>query len=157
MSLSRWSKIASVMLVVGVTLTGAGILALSKRSWRRPPQTGSKTERARTDEPLAFKVKAGPLEITTVERGVIESAHSSGVFSKVEGLTTIIQILPEGSFVKKDAQVCLLDSSSLRDRLLNAQIMIKDAELALSRPPRPPEKPPRSRWMNLSTEPTNTI
>ena len=48
----------------------------------------------------------------------------------VEGSTTIISILPEGSKVKKGDLVCELDSALLRDQLINQKITTQAAEAA---------------------------
>ena len=46
----------------------------------------------------------------------------------IEGQTTIIQLLPEGSAVKKGQVVCELDSATLKDQLVNQWITVKSAE-----------------------------
>src|SRR3954447_24284721 len=46
------------------------------------------------------KVTKGILPVTVVERGNLESAQNKDVLNEVEGQTTIIKILPEGTLVK---------------------------------------------------------
>jgi HlyD family secretion protein len=62
------------------------------------------------------------------ERGQLESSKSLDVFSKVEGTPQIIQIIPEGTYVKKDELVCELDSAALKDTLTTQKIATRKAE-----------------------------
>lgn len=80
---------------------------------------------------LYAKVVRGTLPVTVLERGSLESSNNQDVTNQVEGSTTIISILPEGTPVKKGDLVCELDSASLRDQLLNQEITTKRAEADL--------------------------
>lgn len=51
----------------------------------------------------------------------------------MEGSTTIIKIVPEGTIVKKGDIVCQLDSSSLQDRARQQQITVNQSNSALLR------------------------
>jgi HlyD family secretion protein len=73
-------------------------------------------------------VQKGTLPITVVEKGSLESSENKDAYCLVEGTTTIIFILPEGTPVKKDQVVCQLDSASLKDQLVNQKITTKSAE-----------------------------
>jgi HlyD family secretion protein len=73
-------------------------------------------------------VHRGPLPITVVEKGSLESSKNEDAYCLVEGQTTIIMIKPEGTPVKKGELVCQLDSASLNDQLVNQQITTKSAE-----------------------------
>jgi HlyD family secretion protein len=73
-------------------------------------------------------VQRGALPITVVEKGSLESSKNEDAYCLVEGQTTIIMILPEGTPVKKDQIVCQLDSASLKDTLVNQKITTKSAE-----------------------------
>jgi len=73
-------------------------------------------------------VHRGPLPITVVEKGSLESSKNEDAYCLVEGQTTIIMIKPEGTPVKKGELVCQLDSASLKDQLVNQQITTKCAE-----------------------------
>ena len=53
--------------------------------------------------------------------------------SGVEGATTIIKIVPEGTIVKKGDVVCQLDSSSLRERAKQQEITVNQADSAMIR------------------------
>lgn len=73
-------------------------------------------------------LKKGTLVVTINEKGNLESAKNEDVLSEVEGTTTIIFILPEGTKVKKDDKVCELDSATLKDNLKNQRITTAQAD-----------------------------
>ncbi|GIW88483.1 MAG: hypothetical protein KatS3mg108_2807 [Isosphaeraceae bacterium] len=77
---------------------------------------------------VVHKVGRQKLVITVTERGNLESSKNEDVFNEVEGQTTILKILPEGSRVKKGDIVCELDSATLRDNLTNQQIATERAK-----------------------------
>ncbi len=79
---------------------------------------------------IDFAVKPSHLPVTVVERGTLESSQNEDVFCQVEGQTTIISILPEGTHVTKGQLVCQLDSSALEDNLKNQKIATLGAEAA---------------------------
>jgi len=68
------------------------------------------------------------LPVVVKERGNLESAKNLDVQNEVEGMTTIIFILPEGTRVKKGDKVAELDSGTLRDQLINQVITTARAE-----------------------------
>ena len=53
--------------------------------------------------------------------------RSEQAYCLVQGQTTIISIVPEGSLVKKGDLVCELDSAALKDQLINQQITVSSA------------------------------
>ena len=77
---------------------------------------------------IPFEVKLATLPITVNEKGALESSKNQDVQCLVEGSTTIISILAEGTPVKKGDLVCELDSASLRDQLTNQKIATQGAE-----------------------------
>jgi HlyD family secretion protein len=78
-------------------------------------------------EPITMVVHFGPLPITVVDKGNLESSANQDAYANVEGQTTIIMIRPEGTRVTKGELVCELDSASLNDQLVNQQITTKSA------------------------------
>ena len=127
MCVTQWSKVGSVLLLLGATASGAGLLAQKGTLFavQEPPATG---QLARTDDVPATTVKAGKLSVTVTERGSLEASRVSDAYSLIEGQTTIIQLLPEGSAVKKGQVVCQLDSAALKDQLVNQWITVRSAE-----------------------------
>jgi RND family efflux transporter MFP subunit len=74
----------------------------------------------------------GTMIVTINEKGNLESAKNEDVLSEVEGTTTIIFILPEGTKVQKDDKVCELDSATLKDNLKNQKITTAQAEASFT-------------------------
>jgi HlyD family secretion protein len=127
MYFARWLKIASILLFLGATTSGVGLLA-QKGTQVAPPPTGAALPAGRADEMPATPVNPGKLSVTVVEKGGLESSENKDAYCQVEGQTTIIMIKPEGTPVKKGDIVCQLDSASLKDRLINQKITTKAAE-----------------------------
>jgi HlyD family secretion protein len=91
------------------------------------PIKGLLFNQGRTDV-ITTIVRKTALPITVVEKGSLESSENKDAYCLVEGQTTIIMILPEGTPVKSGQIVCQLDSASLRDQLVNQKITTKSAE-----------------------------
>ncbi len=77
---------------------------------------------------ITVEVKPANLPVIVTERGSLESSQSEDVFCQVEGQTTIISIVPEGTRVAQGQLVCELDSSALKDQLTNQEIATRGAE-----------------------------
>ena len=77
---------------------------------------------------ITAEVKPGKLAVIVKEKGNLESAANKDTLCEVEGGTTIIKILAEGTRVKEGDVVCELDSASLRDLLVNQKITTQQAE-----------------------------
>ena len=80
------------------------------------------------NEPILTPVRLGALPITVSEKGALESSRNQDAYCNVEGTTTIIMILPEGTRVTKGQLVCELDSAALNDQLINQKITTKSAK-----------------------------
>lgn len=76
---------------------------------------------------IKYKVQRTKLPVVVVERGSLESSKNLDGINEVEGMTTIIKIVPEGTVVKKGQKVCELDSATLRDNLTNQKISTQRA------------------------------
>jgi multidrug efflux pump subunit AcrA (membrane-fusion protein) len=114
------------VILTGVVLAGAAI-ALYVPGLNKSIK---KLFAAAETEIIHFPVKPAHLPVTVVERGLLESAENEDVFSKVEGQTTILMILPEGTRVTEGQLVCELDSSQLQDTLKNQKIATLGAQAA---------------------------
>ena len=77
---------------------------------------------------IKYKVTRTKLPVVVVERGSLESSKNLDGINEVEGMTTIIKIVPEGTTVTKGQIVCTLDSATLRDNLVNQEIATKRAK-----------------------------
>jgi tripartite-type tricarboxylate transporter receptor subunit TctC/ribosomal protein S18 acetylase RimI-like enzyme len=83
-------------------------------------------------QPLDFyEAKHGDFLISVVEGGNLEAVNEVSIRSEVEGTARIIFIVPEGSYVKKDALLVELDSSSSEDAVNLQQINVEKAQFAL--------------------------
>ncbi|MEI8017685.1 MAG: efflux RND transporter periplasmic adaptor subunit [Schlesneria sp.] len=74
--------------------------------------------------------KKGTFQITVVEKGTLDSMKNAVLTSKVEGSTTIIMIVPEGTNVNEGDLVCELDSSMLSDKETAQEILVEKAKAA---------------------------
>ena len=81
---------------------------------------------------LTYTVKSVDLPITVLASGALESASSIRVLSDVEGQVAIISLLPRGAVVKKGDVVVELDSSLLKTRRTEQQIVLEQARAALA-------------------------
>ncbi len=83
--------------------------------------------------PVFPRTKAARISLATtvVSRGELASSKNVEVTNGVEGQSTIIRILPEGTRVKKGDLVCEIDSSLLNDRLTNQIITTRSAKAEL--------------------------
>ena len=79
-----------------------------------------------------YTVKRGDLRISVLESGKIQARKSVSLSSQVDGQSTIITIVPEGTYVKEGDVLVELDSSDLRDRMEQQQITCESAEAALT-------------------------
>jgi HlyD family secretion protein len=77
------------------------------------------------------RVQRGPLRISAVAGGSLQSADSVSLICELEGRTTILALAPEGSRVKTGDIVCELDASLLVETRLQKSIEVSNAEAAL--------------------------
>ncbi len=96
--------------------------------WALVARQGADTTRGTT-----IPVRRGPLVISVLESGSIKALESQQIKSEVEGQTTIITLVPEGTIiteedVKAEKLLVELDSSNMRDRLTQQEITFQGAE-----------------------------
>ncbi|MBE0534193.1 MAG: HlyD family efflux transporter periplasmic adaptor subunit [Phycisphaerae bacterium] len=77
-----------------------------------------------------FTVEQGPLTIGISESGTIKARDQEIIKSQVEGTTTILWVIPEGSHVQKGDMLVELDASTLNDRRIDQQTVTQNAETA---------------------------
>ena len=80
-----------------------------------------------------FEVKQGPLTIGVTESGTIQARDQEILESEVEGQTTIIFLVPEGTQVKTGQLLIELDASQLVDEKVDQEIRVQNAEAAFIR------------------------
>ena len=77
-----------------------------------------------------FTVKRGPLTISVIESGTIKARDQHIIKNEVEGRTSIIALIPEGTRVRKGDLLVELDASSLQDGKINQEISVQNTEAA---------------------------
>lgn len=73
-------------------------------------------------------VKKGPLRISVIERGNLSSAESASLRNEMEGRSTILSLIAEGTWVEEGEIVCELDVSSQIDERVQQEITVRNAE-----------------------------
>jgi RND family efflux transporter MFP subunit len=90
---------------------------------------------AESQEFLTATVWKGPYEFAVIEQGTLESASNTEIRSYVHsraGSTTILNVVPEGTFVNEDDTVVELDTSNLLLDENAQQILVSTRESLLS-------------------------
>ena len=75
-----------------------------------------------------YTVKKGPLRISFVESGTIKARDQIIIKNEVEGRTSIISLIDEGTRVEKGDLLVELDASSLEDQKIDQEIDVQRAE-----------------------------
>lgn len=106
-----------------IGLTGiAGIFALF--------HFGAKGQATDPGQYAPFTVRRGPLVINVVESGTIKAREQLIIKNEVEGQTSIITLIPEGTRVRKGDLLVELDASMLVDGQIDQEIQVQNAEAA---------------------------
>ncbi len=80
------------------------------------------------DTSQQYTVKTGPLRISVTESGTVAAAQKTVVKNEVEGNTTIVYIVDEGTKVKKGDLLMELDSSTLTNNQVDQEIQVLNAK-----------------------------
>jgi len=83
-----------------------------------------------TSHLATFVVKKGPLTISVLESGIIQPSDQITLRNEVEGRTSIVSLVPDGSLVKEGDVLVELDASTLKDQIIDQSIMVQKAEAA---------------------------
>ncbi len=117
MSRKKRNKLPVVLLVlVGLA---AAAYAFGPKDW-----FGAEEVRALAGAP----VRRGPLSITVTERGNLKAKDAVSLRSEVEGRTTILSLIPEGTFVEAGTVVAELDTADLLEKQVQQEITVSNAE-----------------------------
>jgi HlyD family secretion protein len=86
--------------------------------------------KAKGDEKVeaVFTVHSGPLTIHVSESGTIKAREQIIIKNEVEGRTSIIYLIPEGTRVKKGDLLVELDASALNDLKVDQDIRVQNTE-----------------------------
>jgi HlyD family secretion protein len=74
------------------------------------------------------KVRRGPLRISVLQRGELSAKNSVSIKSEIQGQTTVLQLIAEGTIAKPGDLLVRLDSSDLVERELQQRIASDNAE-----------------------------
>ncbi len=113
-------------------LTALGVVGVRRASLAREEESHSAAPGLVQTEPGTTRAKRGPLSLVLTQRGSLDCVRKTTLFSKVEWVTKITSILPEGSFVKKGDVVAQLDVSKLREEYGDEKADVARAEAALN-------------------------
>ncbi len=116
---SRWPLVVGIVVVLGAV----GAYALT-----RTVGSGLATETQPT-----YRVRQGPLTISVVESGTIQSLAQVSLKNEVEGQTTLIYLVPEGTQVTEGELLVELDGSRLEDDRIQQQISVDNSEASFVR------------------------
>ena len=120
---NRQAGIKALPLAIGVAIVGGlGWWALS-RSGSSAAEEASKVRGA--------PVQKGPLRISVIERGNLKAADAVSIKSEIEGNSTILWIIPEGTVVKEGDLLVELDTAQQVDKRLQQEISVRNADAAL--------------------------
>lgn len=75
-------------------------------------------------------VRRGPLRISVIESGNLKSKDSISLKSELEGQSTILYLIKEGSHVKAGELLCELDATKLVEQRVQQQITVRNSEAA---------------------------
>lgn len=108
--------------VVVVALLGVGAwLGFRPGGWFAPE----------VQEALAgATVRRGPLRISVLERGNLRAADAISLKSEIEGQTSILWLIAEGTHVQKGDLLCELDATGLEDKRIQQDIAVRNARAA---------------------------
>lgn len=85
-----------------------------------------------TQDPNLFKVKRDDLPIVVRENAELQALRETIVRSEIEGQSTVIYIIPEGSMVQKGERLVELDVSELVEKRASQAISVSKAEAMLT-------------------------
>ncbi|GAB6167445.1 hypothetical protein JCM19992_34450 [Thermostilla marina] len=115
---------AAIAVVVGVPLVVFALVPDFSLPWG-----------AADEKPLMVAVRRGDFVHELTERGDVESASNVEIICEVESQNssgaTILDIVPEGTWVEEGDIVCTLDSSALEDQYTKQEIAVANAKAAL--------------------------
>jgi len=108
------------------------LIAVVTAAWLkfRPADTGK-------EDTVTFEVKRGNLVISVTESGNIKAQETVDILCQVEGRTTIISVVPEGTVlteedVKNEKVLIELDSSQLTEQKNQQDIQVTNADASLT-------------------------
>ncbi|KAA3614482.1 MAG: efflux RND transporter periplasmic adaptor subunit [Planctomycetota bacterium] len=90
-------------------------------------------EKETSSELTGAPVRKGPLRIEVLQRGNLKAKNSVQLRSGIEGRSTILYLIPEGTEVSEGELVAELDASSLEDRIVTQEIAVANAQASFTK------------------------
>ena len=106
--------------LVGAAVVICLIAVLAFRKWSGPE----------AEQNQFHRVKRGDMLISVVEGGALRAVKESIIRSEFEGISRIISIVPEGTYVKAGEILVELDSSELKDRVNQQEVTYQNNDFA---------------------------
>ncbi|MBK7878163.1 MAG: HlyD family efflux transporter periplasmic adaptor subunit [Planctomycetes bacterium] len=75
-------------------------------------------------------VQKGPMEFSVVQRGNLAARDALSVVSEIEGTSTVLKLVKEGSFVKPGDLLVELDGAPILDKKVQQEIAVQSADAA---------------------------
>ena len=88
----------------------------------------NRSDSAGTGADPLFTVAEGPLTMSVTESGTIKPREQQVIKNEIEGRTTILYLVPEGTRVKEGDLLVELDASSLEDSRIDQEIRVENTE-----------------------------
>ena len=95
--------------------------------------TSSDSKSIPMDDSATFAAQQGPLNISVLESGTIQAREQVVIKNEVEGRTSILSLVSEGTRVKKGDLLIELDVSRLLDNKIDQEIRVQNANASFIR------------------------
>ncbi len=109
-----------VVAIVGLTVLGGGWLAFGGNS--------AESDQGQTTELAVASIRA--FDITTLAGGELEARNQIEIRCELDSQTTVVEVVDEGSRVRKGEQLMLLNSDALKDSIAEEELRVEEARLA---------------------------
>ncbi len=116
-------RLVTLLAVLGVCMVAGSYLLWT--TFRTPTVSGM------VNGQLTHTVERGNLLISFTERGNVKAASSVPVYCRLEGRSTIVSVVPDGTHVEEGDLLVELDSSQLAEQLNKQQISVDSASADL--------------------------
>lgn len=127
-----WVGGAATLAAVAGVLVAAVLFIPGLKSFVLASEEDSETAGLLDATLITADVKRATFESVLNAQGNLESQSNATLTSQVEGSTTIISIVPEGSWVEEGQIVCELDSSELVEQVKQQEINVTQANAKLA-------------------------
>eukprot|EP00913_Durusdinium_trenchii_P005780 g5392.t1 len=108
-----------VVAIVGLTVLGGGWLAFAGGN--------GDSEQAQTTEMAVASIRA--FDITTLAGGELEARNQIEIRCELDSQTTVVEVVDEGSRVRKGELLMQLNSDALKDSIAEEELRVEEARL----------------------------